>query len=89
MAENRYKDELFESFFAIWLVSCDLLVAIGVLVGVWLVDKLIRFLWPGPEPTMFGKIPLRMIIETADGGILIVFLSFGLYRAGKTVRSRL
>ena len=43
--------------------------------------RVIHLLWPGTEPILFGRVPLRMVIETADGGILIVFLGFGLYKS--------
>jgi hypothetical protein len=89
VGENRFQEEFIEAIYALWLFFCHLLVAAGVLVGVWAVDNVIRMLWPGAEPTMFGKIPLRMIVETADGGILIVFFSLGLFRAANSIRSRL
>jgi hypothetical protein len=88
MVGNRFKDEFVESLYALWVIGCHLLVAVGALVGVWVTDYIIHIFWPGPEPTLFGKVPLRMIIETADGGILIVFLAVGLYRAAMTVRRR-
>ena len=89
MVGNRFKDEFVEAIYALWVIGCHLLLAVGALLGVWAVDYVIHFLWRGREPTIFGKIPLRMIIETADGGILIVFLAFGLYRAATTMTTRL
>jgi hypothetical protein len=89
MGGNRFSDEFVEALYALWVIGCHLLVATGALLGVWVVEYLIRALWPGREPAVFGKIPLRTIIETADAGILIVFLAVGLYRAAITARSRL
>lgn len=89
MGGNRFWDEFVEAVYALWVIACHLLVAVGALLGVWVIEFLIHTLWPGPEPTILGKVPLRMIIETADGGILIVFLAVGLYRAAITARSRL
>ncbi len=87
MAGNRFLDEGVEALFALWVLACHLAVAVGALIGVWLVEFVIRTLWPGSEPTIFGKVPLRMIIEAADAGILIVFLAVGVYRAARTTRT--
>ena len=86
---NQFRDELVETVYALWVIACHLLMALGALLGVWVIDYVIHFLWPESEPTLFGKIPLRMVIETAEGGILIVFLVFGLYRVAMAMRSRL
>ncbi len=85
MAGNRFRDEGVEALYAVWVISCHLLIGIAALCGVWIVDRVIHLLWPGTEPILFGRVPLRMVIETADGGILIVFLGFGLYRVARTV----
>jgi hypothetical protein len=85
MAANRFRDEGVEALFALWVIACHLLVGVGFICGVWIVDFVIHTLWPGTEPLLFGKVPLRMIIETADGGILIIFLLFGLYRVARTL----
>jgi hypothetical protein len=83
MSGNRFWEELIETAYALWVIFCHMVTAIGALAAVRAIEVVIQTLWPGTEPTIFGKVPLKMIIETADGGILIIFLVLGLYRAAK------
>jgi hypothetical protein len=88
MGGNRFVEELVEALYAVWVLACHLLVAVGAIAGLWIIEYLVHWLWPGTEPTVLGRVPLRAIIETADAGILIVFLGFGLYRVIMTMRIR-
>jgi hypothetical protein len=85
MTGNRFRDEGVDTLYALWVIANHLLTVIGFLCAIWVVDLVIHTLWPGTEPVLFGKVPLKMIFETSEGGLIIAFLLFGFYRVARTL----
>jgi len=63
------------------------LVVAGLLVGFWLIELLLHWLWRGSEHLLFGKIPLRWVFDAADLAILATFLMYGVLSVLRAYRN--
>jgi hypothetical protein len=53
-----------------------------VLIGCfWVVEQVIRWLWQGEEPLLYGKVPLRYLFDTLDVAVFGVFIVWGVIEA--------
>jgi hypothetical protein len=48
---------------------------------IWALGKFLDYLWHGSEPMFYHRIPIRWMFDTADLGIMGVFVIFGAYEA--------
>jgi hypothetical protein len=52
----------------------------------WLVEKFIQFLYQDSEPMLYSRFPLRWLFDTADLGVLLVFIFWGIYEANQKLK---
>jgi len=60
------------------LIAHSIVVA-GLLVAIWLIEKLVHKLWGMEDYVFFGRVRLRYIFDGADLAILAGFLIWGVY----------
>jgi hypothetical protein len=59
--------------------AAHLTVVLGLLGGIWFVEKFIHRLWGEEGRTLFNFLPLSYIFDGADMAVLIGFLFYGVY----------
>jgi hypothetical protein len=64
---------------AIVELVAHLAVLAGLLVGIWLLEKLVQYLWGTSDYVFFGRVKLRYIFDGADLAILVGFIGWGVY----------
>lgn len=54
-------------------------VVAGLLVTIWLIEKLVHWLWGTADYVFFGRVKLRYVFDGADLAILVGFIIWGVY----------
>lgn len=62
----------------------NFIVVASLLVSFWMVERLLRMLWPNKEKMFFDTVPISWFFDLADMGVLLVFLIYGVYSTGLT-----
>ena len=65
------------ALYSILIVITHTAVGATILVSIWSLEQLIHILWQGKEPMIFDRVPLHVIIQTADAGVLVAFVVWG------------
>jgi hypothetical protein len=47
------------------------------LIGIWLVEQLIHWLWGEEDPVLFGRLPLQYVFDLLHAGILMTLFFWG------------
>jgi len=69
--------------------TAHILVVAGLLVGFWLIELLMHWLWKDSERFLFGIIPLHWVFDAADLAILGGFLLYGIFKVLQTYRGNI
>lgn len=54
--------------------------------GVYVLEAAIRYLWGDQEPKVFDVVPLKYLFHLIDAGIILVFGACGILEAFKKLR---
>jgi hypothetical protein len=77
--QERAKEAFFRVLNALIELIAHLTVVAGLLVGVWLLEKLMHRLWGGQDYLFFNRLKLKYIFDGADLAILVGFIVWGIY----------
>jgi len=73
------KETLLRVLHALIELLAHSVVVAGLLVTIWLIEKLVHWLWGSAEYVFFGRVKLRYIFDGADLAILLGFIIWGVY----------
>lgn len=76
---KRAKEAFLRVIHAIIELVAHLSVLAALLAGIWLIEKLVHWLWGDQDYLFFARLKLRYIFDGADLAILIGFLVWGVY----------
>jgi len=77
--KQHSKDALLRVVHALIELIAHSIVVAGLLVAIWLIEKLVHKLWGMEDYVFFGRVRLRYIFDGADLAILAGFLIWGVY----------
>jgi hypothetical protein len=77
--KERLREAVLRVVNAIIELVAHLAVLAGLLVGIWLLEKLVQYLWGTSDYVFFGRVKLRYIFDGADLAILVGFIGWGVY----------
>jgi hypothetical protein len=77
--KERFREASLRVFHSIVELIAHLVVLASLLIGIWLLEKLVHKLWGTSDYVFFGKVRLRYIFDGADLAILVGFIVWGVY----------
>jgi hypothetical protein len=66
---------------------CHTALAALVVVAIKLLEWLLHFLWGATDPLLFDRFPIRYLFDAMDGGVILVFVCYGIIEAFRAFRS--
>ena len=79
--KERAEEALQRVVNAIIELFAHLIVLTALLIGIWLLERLVHLLWEGEEYLFFQTLRLRYIFDAADLALIVGFLAWGVYSA--------
>ncbi len=77
--KERSREAILRVIHAIIELIAHLAILAALLVGIWLLEKLVHRLWGTTEYLFFDQLKLRYIFDGADLAILVGFITWGVY----------
>src|SRR4051812_2294808 len=65
---------LHSAAYAVVSIVCDAVMLGAFLVCMRFIEGLFHTLWPGPEPMLFYRVPLSMVINAQESWLLLAFV---------------
>ena len=77
--KERFKDASLRVLHAVIELIAHFVVVAALLGSIWLLEKLIHYLWGETDVVFFGTLRLKYVIDGADLAILGGFVIWGVY----------